>query len=508
MHPMPHSEAEAIAKSSVCAECGSALTVAWGGFWGIDGYVVRCGKDTTHEGVERVMTLTQAYRQGASLPLPIENRLDKRFGGKRMDSVALTKLEPKEMQERVVTASAQLGFSLDKNGMPKALTAKDITYLVTYCRDYGLDPMLGEVCLFHGRPYIMVDGLRRKAQETGRYAGLSLRPVTDEAEKVAAGYQPGDIVFQATAKRLMSNGHVAEFQRYGGVTEAEQKEMSRNDPKQHRYPVLWRKPSEMAQNRAERHAIRTAFHFEFPGVEEPPPIVTVEGTPDGSDEEPSAEDEKPIDADFKVLDESPVSEPTPDLPIDVLRNDAQPVEEADDLLGLFEEKETQPVKEETETEPQPELQVYRCLPTCQMRLEDGTCSGYDRMPPEWVIVPEESEPDQGYEVCPWFVQPPQKPTEVDWPTLRKLDGELRQAMMDQLARFGWDVKKNQEEIVAWIPDHFHGSYWRGLSYDDKKRAIALAKEEADKKEKEESNGRDAGTGKAGRAGKAQAGVQG
>jgi len=306
MHPMPHSEAQDVAKWNVCGVCGTGLTVAWGGSWGINGYVVRCGKDATHEGIERVRTLTQAYRHGASLPLPIENRLDKRFGGKRMDSVALSKLEPKEMQERIVTASAQFGFSLDKNGVVKDLTVKDIAYLGAYCRDYGLDPMLGEVCLFHGRPYVMIDGLRRKAQETGQYAGLVMRPVTDRDEKLGCGYDAQDIVFLATAKRLLPGGQVGEFQRYGAVTDEERREMSKNNPQHHRFPVLAKKPSEMAQNRAERHAVRTAFHFEWPGADAEMPVVSVSEAPAATElkavdhEQPAPEDEA-VEGEFNVL---------------------------------------------------------------------------------------------------------------------------------------------------------------------------------------------------------------
>jgi len=59
MHPMPHSEAVEVAKRNVCAECGNPLTVAWGGSYGIDGHVVRCGRDVTHEG--RRIAMAQAY---------------------------------------------------------------------------------------------------------------------------------------------------------------------------------------------------------------------------------------------------------------------------------------------------------------------------------------------------------------------------------------------------------------------------------------------------------------
>lgn len=240
-----------------------------------------------------------------------------------MDSTALTKLEPQEMEARIETAAKQFGFSLDANGIPRALTKTDLAYLGQYCRDYGLDPLLGEVCLFHGRPYVMIDGLRRKAQETGQYAGLTIRPVVDREEKQGCGYEPHDIVFLATAKRMLPNGQVAEFTRYGAVTDAERKEMSRRGDTP-RHPVLSKKPAEMAQNRAERHAIRTAFHFEFPGVEAEPslvPEITVSGGPDDAETAAPVVEGVAVEGEYTVVpetgeivehgsrDEPPVEEP-------------------------------------------------------------------------------------------------------------------------------------------------------------------------------------------------------
>ena len=39
-----------ITETHVCVECGAELTLAWGGAFGIDGYVARCGTDPHHQG--------------------------------------------------------------------------------------------------------------------------------------------------------------------------------------------------------------------------------------------------------------------------------------------------------------------------------------------------------------------------------------------------------------------------------------------------------------------------
>lgn len=266
MEPLDIREAQEIAARNVCAVCGGILTVAWGGAFGIDSYVLRCGEDHRHIGYIKARNKQQSYRLHVA----------KVLGGEQVDSTALMLMSGEEMETRIQNAARQFGFSLDAYGMPKPLTVVDLAYLSRFCRDYGVDPLLGEVCLFHGRPYIMIDGLRRKAQETGQYAGLRMRPVTDKDTKLALGYQPDDIVYCATVRRMMANSTIAEYERYGAVTQAETKEMSKKDPSRARYPVLSRKPAEMAQNRAERHALRTAFHLEFPGTEEDLPVISAQ----------------------------------------------------------------------------------------------------------------------------------------------------------------------------------------------------------------------------------------
>lgn len=50
MEKMEYDKALKIAKKEICAECGGALIVGWGGYAGIEGYVLKCGVNDKHVG--------------------------------------------------------------------------------------------------------------------------------------------------------------------------------------------------------------------------------------------------------------------------------------------------------------------------------------------------------------------------------------------------------------------------------------------------------------------------
>jgi len=163
-------------------------------------------------------------------------------------------------------AAKSFGFVIDEHGIARAPNSEEIKLLVRYCLTYGFDPLLNEVCLYQGRPYPLIDGLRRKAQETEQYRGLRMEVVKDKDLKKALGYGEDDVVYKAIVKKE-EGGQISEYERYGGVAKWEIEEMSKRDPSKHRYPVLHQRPADMAQNRAERDALRAAFSFRFPGIE-------------------------------------------------------------------------------------------------------------------------------------------------------------------------------------------------------------------------------------------------
>ena len=279
-------EAERFRKRNLCAECGDEPQLYPNREGGYD---VRC-QNRNHKGFTKLKSYTQIWREGQAVPLIIANKIQKKYGGDRMDSTTLAKASRTEMERRLNLAMKSFGFVVEETGLSRAPNLNEVKLLVDYCLTYAFDPLLNEVCLYQGRPYPMIDGLRRKAQETEKYRGLKMEPVLDPATKVALGYKEQDIVFKATVRKA-ENGEIAEFERYGGVTQQEINEMSKRDPTKHRHPVVYKNPSDSAQNRAERDALRAAFQFNFPGVQGLP--VVIEGEWGGKGGEKAAKGQPP-----------------------------------------------------------------------------------------------------------------------------------------------------------------------------------------------------------------------
>lgn len=64
-------------------QCGAPLVVLYEAASNL--WIVRCGKDHSHTGFERVKTYAEMYRQGEALPPTIKDRLDLKLGGRIND---------------------------------------------------------------------------------------------------------------------------------------------------------------------------------------------------------------------------------------------------------------------------------------------------------------------------------------------------------------------------------------------------------------------------------------
>ena len=259
-------EANKLVSRHRCAECGAHLTILADPH---ERYKVLCAANHEHRGFEPTGSWTQQWKQGDPIPLEIANRLEKKFGGEQMATTELMKLDKPEIERRIRVAMKHFGFVVDQTGIARAPNPDEMLLLVEYCLAYGFDPILHEVCLYQGSPYPMIDGLRRKAHETGQYRGLKLDPITDKEFKKALGFAAGDIVFRATVKKVEEDGIIGEYERYDGVTQSEIQEMTTKikdgQPYQTpRNPVIAKRAANIAQVRAERDGLRAAFSFQFP----------------------------------------------------------------------------------------------------------------------------------------------------------------------------------------------------------------------------------------------------
>lgn len=208
----------------VCGECGGRLNVAF-----VNGQnVLRCGNSLEHKTITR-----HDYKN------------EKRIGEYRMDSTALTKMLPKDMEARVAIGK----FSSD-------LAPIERKHLAMLAINYGFDPAMGEMTIYQGRPYISIDGRYRKAQETGKLAGVNTVPATPEEYK-AWKIPEEDYFFKAVVKKR-ENGNVDEYTGWGRVRAAETHGKG--------FRPVESNPQRMAEKRAESQALRKAFHIDLPGI--------------------------------------------------------------------------------------------------------------------------------------------------------------------------------------------------------------------------------------------------
>uniref|UniRef100_A0A6M3KKN9 Putative DNA recombination protein n=1 Tax=viral metagenome TaxID=1070528 RepID=A0A6M3KKN9_9ZZZZ len=220
---------QAEANGYLCAKCQHPLTVAWGGGHGIIGWILRC-QDITHTGMTRH-------------DIKYEKQKKEFFS---MESTALTKMDEKQMIERVNMAR-----------FPQDLTVPEKKLLAQVAITYGFDPLMGEVTIYQGRPFVSIDGRYRKAQETGLLDGVETRPATKE-ERTDWQIPDGDFFYRS---EVYVKGSSRPFVAWGRVYHAETTGGKGFKP-------VEKNPQRMAEKRAEAQALRKAFHIPLPSFED------------------------------------------------------------------------------------------------------------------------------------------------------------------------------------------------------------------------------------------------
>jgi hypothetical protein len=163
-----------------------------------------------------------------------------------MDSTALTTMSETKMMERINNAR-----------FPQELSIPEKKLLAQVAITYGFDPLMGEISIYQGRPYVSIDGRYRKAQETGNLIGVKTRPATKE-EREAWEIPDGDYFFHAEV--YVKGGGFNCFEGWGRVRKAERNDAGKFKP-------VDVNPQRMAEKRAEAQALRKAFHIPLPSLE-------------------------------------------------------------------------------------------------------------------------------------------------------------------------------------------------------------------------------------------------
>ena len=227
---MTHEDMQtAVRKHYLCAKCQGNLTVAWGGGLGVNGWILRCANDIDHTGMTRHNKKS-------------EQEIRRNIG---MDSKALTTMDEQAMVARINTVK-----------WPKELSMPEKKILAQVAIAYGLDPLMKEVSIYQGNPFVSIDGRYRAAQETGELDGVESKPATAE-ERLDWNIPAGDFFFKAAvykkecSRPFVGWGRVFEKETHGAEF----------------LPVV-KNPQRIAEKRAEAQALRKAFHIPLPSAED------------------------------------------------------------------------------------------------------------------------------------------------------------------------------------------------------------------------------------------------
>ena len=280
---------KAVDNGYLCAVCQGRLSVCWGGSYGFNGWVLRCGNDIGHKGITRH-------------DIKYENKIKEHLS---MDSTALTTMDEKTMLARVEMAR-----------FPQDLTVQDKRLLAQVAITYGFDPLMGEVTIYQGRPFVSIDGRYRKAQETNLLDGVETRPATKQ-ERIEWQIPDGDYYCRAA---VWLKGSSRPFVGWGRVLMTDTQGGKGFKP-------VEKYPQRMAEKRAEAQALRKAFHIPLPSIEDI-------GSPE--EELPAPAAVKVIEVKAKVKLEP---EATPQPPAQVLHHETDSKQE-EVLLWLKESLET------------------------------------------------------------------------------------------------------------------------------------------------------------------------
>ena len=186
--PFEHEEAKDLVRDYVCGECGASLSNPWGGYYGIDGVVVRCVKDKDHQGIRRPGRQTKRV-------------YDIKEGWKEYDM----------MTQKPVNETQALALPNDERGMRsrvseamnvglfpnREVTNEQLNNLTKLALLYRLDPLMGEIMPYQGQPFITLQGRRRIDDRAGHHPTIKMGPMDQETYNayVAMGaINQGDIV--------------------------------------------------------------------------------------------------------------------------------------------------------------------------------------------------------------------------------------------------------------------------------------------------------------------------
>ena len=172
--PYKYQDAAVLAKDFVCGECGGTLLNPWGGAHGINGYIIRCLKDKTHQGVQKRGRETKTLYDLESGHVEVDILTQQIVPSGKPTSLATLPDTDAGMLSRIEQA-------IDVGKFPKKdITPQQKANLVKLALFYRLDPLGGEIMPYQGAPYITIEGRRRLDERSGNFPSIKMRPMDRE----------------------------------------------------------------------------------------------------------------------------------------------------------------------------------------------------------------------------------------------------------------------------------------------------------------------------------------
>lgn len=235
---MDYEEMRSMEKTHCCAQCGAPLVTTWDR--DKNEYQLVCGYNRTHQGYQQSLSPARQIQRGEG---------DKMMG----------KGAQKEMEERAEKGTLSLSRLPNQDvATNKVLPPAQVNQLVVWAKQLGLNAYLGHVCLYHGKPYVTIDGYYYQLHKEQPDISIGTKPM-DASQRKLFSLKPGDYGYIATPYK---DGKELEWVGVGIVTQAEMQAKSKGDIDQFRAPVVHEHPQRMAEKRAEWQLLRKLVPLE------------------------------------------------------------------------------------------------------------------------------------------------------------------------------------------------------------------------------------------------------
>lgn len=147
---MSHDEMKQKAKRGyLCGECGASLSVAWGGYYGVNSYILRCTNNVEHNGLTKPATINNYDLPGYNMP-GMSNRKEKELVTKYGEetSKALVRAAGGNALSTLTEKSATAMINILWPDAVKSQSGRNaIAKAALICRDYGLNPAMDHLFL-------------------------------------------------------------------------------------------------------------------------------------------------------------------------------------------------------------------------------------------------------------------------------------------------------------------------------------------------------------------------